>query len=142
MGMVPASGGCWEASERNRMYTVPDSFQQRLPLFPPLLFQSIPSPKGVSRREGAGWDTSGIQEWCSAWITPVLCFQASMEFPGPGIFLAPSPIGLVRKVMRRAILVPARREYRKVSTAVLPSSNRVLTGASDGRILHFILKSL
>lgn len=49
------------------------------------------------------------------------CLQASMESPDPGIFLAPNPTGLVRKVMRRATLVPARREYRKVSAADLPS---------------------
>jgi hypothetical protein len=54
-------------------------------------------------------------------VTHVLCFQVSMEFPGPGIFLAPSPIGLVRNLIRRATLVPARRDYQKVSSADLPS---------------------
>lgn len=44
-----------------------------------------------------------------------------MEFPDPGVSLAPGPIGLGRKVMRRVTLVPARREYQKVSAADLPS---------------------
>lgn len=60
-------------------------------------------------------------EMALAWIMPVLCFQDSMGFPGPGIFLVPSPTGLVRKVMRRATLVPARKGYQKVSTADMPS---------------------
>lgn len=60
-------------------------------------------------------------QWFLALIKPMLCLQVSMEFPGPGISLVPSPTGLVRKVMRRITLLPARREHQKVSAADLSS---------------------
>ena len=48
-------------------------------------------------------------------------FQANMESPDLGISLALSRTGSVRRVMRRATLVPARRDHQKVSAADLPS---------------------
>lgn len=76
----------------------------------------------MGRHQGSCvWDTWGSLGRYRVRLTSVLGFQASMESPGLGIFLVLSPTGSARKVMRRATLVPARREHQKVSFAHLRS---------------------
>lgn len=127
MGAIPVSWGCLEDSARCRMYVIHSRSQQMLAPSCPTSMPVRPDSKGCAKEGVTNWKTSGVPGCCWAWLTSVLCFQASMEFPDPGIFLAPSPTGSARKVMRRATLGPARREYRKVSAAATTD-----WGARDG----------
>ena len=108
------------------MFVIHSKAQQMLAPPPPPPFHSVLSPNscvGGDIKEAVsgipGWETWGLLGRYRVWLTSVLGFQASMESPGPGISLALSPTGLARKLMRRATLVPARREHQKVSFAGL-----------------------
>lgn len=76
----------------------------------------------------------------SAWIMPVLCFQGSMGFPGPGISLVPSPTGSGRKAMRRVTLVPGRKEHQKVSTPTYTPYTWCCCPTREGQ-LSWVLKT-
>lgn len=141
MGLITYLMGLFEDSERCRMYVTYSRSQQ---ILAPPTATSIPVCP-ISRscvKEGVvlaviPWECQHVAKHVLHLVF-YLCFQASTEYPGPGIFLAPNPTGSVRKAMRRATLVPARREYQKVSAADLPEhhphhhSTPALSGAKDG----------